>query len=301
MVDVRLFKGRSWALALMLGTGCSSDGAAGAGTDADSGSSGAPAASSSGSDSVDPSVSSTSAAGTSSSTGAESADATSGSSSTGLVFPDPCDTFAQDCPTGHKCNPFANDRGNSWNDTMCVPVDAQPDGYGEPCTVLDSGVSGFDSCDVGAMCLVSGADTLQGECVELCGGSPDEPTCEQDNAFCRISAAGVLNPCLISCDPLGDECDPEETCVSSNRGPFSCAPAGDGQYAEACMFLNDCAPGLGCFTPPPSVCDPDADGCCLPYCDLQAADCPDTLACVPFFGEGAPAGYEDLGVCHEPE
>jgi len=207
----------------------------------------------------------------------------------------------QDCPTGYKCNPFANDGGNSWNDTMCVPVDAAPDGYGEPCTVLDSGVSGFDSCDVGAMCLVSGPDTLQGECIELCGGSPSEPVCVQADAFCDISADGALNPCLVSCDPLGDDCDADQTCVSSSGGPFSCTPQGAGQYGESCRFLNACEAGLGCFMPAPSVCEGGGSGCCLPYCDVTAPDCPDGLACVPFFSEDPPEGLESLGVCFEPK
>lgn len=232
--------------------------------------------------------------------GSSSSDSSAGSSSTGVVLPDPCDTFTQDCPPGFKCNPFANDGGSSWNDRMCVPVDDEPDGYGEPCTVVDSGVSGFDSCDVGSMCLVLGADTLEGECVELCGGSESEPTCVQEEAFCQLTAEGAFNPCFISCDPLGDDCDVDQTCVSSLGDEFLCAAEGQGQYTDPCRFINDCEEGLGCFDAVESVCDVREASCCLPYCDLQTPDCPDGLGCVPFFNEAAPRGYENLGVCFEP-
>lgn len=294
-----LFVDCSWGLVLLLSAGCSSNVGTPGGTDGQSSSSGS-AISTSSTATVDPPASTSSAPGTSSEGGVASTDSSSGSSSTGLVFPDPCDSFAQDCPEGYKCNPFANDEGSAWNDVMCVPVDADPDGYGERCTAVDSGVSGFDSCDVGAMCLVDNLDTLEGECVELCGGSPSEPTCVQENAFCRITGDGVFNACLISCDPLADDCDRGETCVSSNGGQFSCVTEGDGLYAEACEFLNDCVDGLGCFMSAESVCESSDTGCCLPYCDLQAPDCPDGLACTAFFNEGAPRGYEDLGVCFDP-
>jgi hypothetical protein len=32
-----------------------------------------------------------------------------------------CDQWAQDCPPGEKCMPWANDGGSSWNATRCFP------------------------------------------------------------------------------------------------------------------------------------------------------------------------------------
>jgi len=226
------------------------------------------------------------------------------SSSTGGV-PDPCSIWAQDCPEGFKCAPYSNNGGGAWNDTMCVPVAEDPAGYGEPCTVQESGVSGLDDCDVGALCFGVDPQTLMGECVELCGGTPEEPTCVQDDATCIISSDGTVAPCLLSCDPLGGECDPDEVCVPSNSGSFVCtadASEDGGAVGDPCEFINACDEGLGCYTPIAIVCtDETASGCCLPYCSLAAPDCPDALTCVPYWESGdAPEGYENLGLCHEP-
>ncbi len=227
-----------------------------------------------------------------------------GSTSTGVVIPEDCSTFAQDCPPGYKCAPFANGGGSSWNDTMCVPVDDDPAGIGEPCVAEESGVSGFDDCDVGAFCFNVDADTLQGECIELCGGTPEEPVCEPDST-CIISSDGVLTPCLPNCDPLGDDCDENELCIPGGDS-FLCAPDAAGKIpggvGDPCEFPNVCDPGLGCFQPVDVVCsDPDSVGCCLPYCSLAAPDCPDMLTCLPFFEGEAPEGFEDVGICYVPE
>ncbi|MEX1364969.1 MAG: hypothetical protein AB1Z98_17710, partial [Nannocystaceae bacterium] len=34
--------------------------------------------------------------------------------------PPQCSLFAQDCPDGEKCMPWANDGGDAWNATICV-------------------------------------------------------------------------------------------------------------------------------------------------------------------------------------
>ena len=68
-------------------------------------------------------------------------DDSTGGSSCGFVCDssdtagDTCDLWEQDCPEGEKCNPWANDGGASWNALRCVPIDPNPDGVGEPCTV----------------------------------------------------------------------------------------------------------------------------------------------------------------------
>lgn len=229
--------------------------------------------------------------------------ATTSSDSTGVVFPEFCSVFEQDCPEGYKCSPYARDGGTTWNDTICVPVVDDPAGYGEPCMAEESALSGYDNCGLGALCLVEDADTLEGECIELCGGSPEEPMCEQPEARCVISAEGGVAPCVLPCDPLGDTCDSDEVCVSANDF-FRCMPDASGAgggVGEDCDFTNGCDPGLGCFLVVEEVCDGGASGCCLPYCSLAAPDCPDMLTCLPFFEpENVPEGYEDVGVCHVP-
>ncbi len=254
---------------------------------------------------TDPSAPTTSAqptTATASSTGGS--DVSGGDGSTTFELPEDCDLFAQDCPPGYKCAPYS-DNGATWNATMCVPVVDDPAGYGEPCTAQESGVSGLDDCDVGALCFELDPETLMGECVELCGGSPDAPTCEQEDAVCIISSDGTFAPCLPTCDPLGDDCDAGELCVPSSDS-FVCTTDANpdaGAVGEACEFINVCDAGLGCFMPTPIACsDTDAAGCCLPYCSLLAPDCPGGLTCQPYYNEGeAPGGYEDLGVCQEPQ
>ncbi len=178
-----------------------------------------------------------------------------------------CDLFAQDCPRGEKCTAWANDGGNTWNDTMCVPVDRDPDAVGEPCTVEESGVSGIDSCELGAMCWNVNPKTLEGECIAYCGGSVEEPTCAGACDTCSITSDGVLTICLPGCDPLNPDCGDGEICVGVNEG-YSCVPTVDEPAAvgEPCDALNGCAPGLQCVSSD-AVTGCDGNGCCTAFCD----------------------------------
>ena len=85
-----------------------------------------------------------------------------------LDLPTSCSTFAQDCPPGFKCMPWASDGGNSWNATRCVPIAPDPNAPGEPCTVEGSGVSGLDDCDGISMCWEVDPDAVEGHCVSIC-------------------------------------------------------------------------------------------------------------------------------------
>jgi hypothetical protein len=137
-----------------------------------------------------------------------------------------CDPWAQDCPPGHKCAPFAEDGGPEWDDLKCVPLFedlAQP---GQPCTVEGYPTSGNDDCDLGSICFFVDPDTLAGTCVPQCDGSIEAPECGPDRA-CRISHDGVLALCLPMCDPQLDDC-PEGQVCTANDDPdqtFVCAPA----------------------------------------------------------------------------
>lgn len=214
--------------------------------------------------------------------------------------PSECSTWDQDCPKGEKCNPWANDGGSSWNSLRCVPVDPDPDGVDDPCTVEGSPTSGLDSCEFGAMCWDVDPDTLVGTCVPLCIGDPSTPLCADPGRWCIATAESVLNLCLSECDPLDPMACPEgQGCYPSN-GAFICAPdaSGDaGGVFEPCRFINTCDPGFECAPSDVSIACEGPRGCCVPYCSLQAPNCPAPTTCVPYFEGMAPPAHEDLGVC----
>ncbi len=217
----------------------------------------------------------------------------------------PCDPWNQDeCPEGDKCTAWADDGGNSWNDTKCVEVAPNPHKPGEPCKVEGSGVSGLDDCERGAMCWDPDPDTLIGTCVGLCDGSPRTPTCAEPNTFCVVSGEGVLNLCLPTCDPLAVDCPEGQVCINAGEVHFSCTVGTPGAVGEVCEFADACDPGLACITGSlVPGCAPAASGCCSPYCSLAAPTCPDlNQTCTPWFEPGqAPEGYEDVGVCSLPQ
>ncbi|MEX1367530.1 MAG: ribulose phosphate epimerase [Nannocystaceae bacterium] len=222
-----------------------------------------------------------------------------------------CDVFAQDCPEGEKCMPWAADGGQSWNATTCRPVVRSPGQAGDPCTVEGSAVSGVDDCDVGTMCYSVSAKTNMGTCFELCGGSPDAPTC--DEGLCAVYNDGNLPLCLTDCDPLLQDCGPEQLCLASpSANGFVCIldslPFSDGSYGQPCEFVNTCDPGLFCAVQSIVAGCSNASGCCAEFCDLSAPD-PDAQCtgqgageqCQPWYGmEPPPPGYEDVGFCGIP-
>lgn len=218
-----------------------------------------------------------------------------------------CDPFTQDCPDGEKCNPYADDGGSSWNDDKCVPIVPDPDLPGEPCTVEESGASGIDTCALGSMCWDVDNDTLIGTCIPLCTGSTEMGICPE-TLLCAVFNEGTLPLCLPRCDPLLQDCSPDDVCIDDPNGQgFFCvldASGDDGQLFDPCEFVNACDPGLACHPPTSaSECDPEATGCCLPFCDLTLpANCPGAnQTCLPYFGmDPAPPGYENVGICSLP-
>jgi hypothetical protein len=217
-----------------------------------------------------------------------------------------CDVFAQDCPEGQKCSPYANDGGGSWNDVMCVPVMEDPAQVGEECFVVGNGVSGIDNCEAGAMCWDVDFRTSTGTCVAFCTGTPEAPMCAPKFA-CTIWGSGVLILCLPQCDPLEQDCAVNDVCLPSGD-VFLCAldaSGEEGQVHDSCMFANSCDPGLMCVVPSSAEeCDPRATGCCEPFCDVTLANtCPGVgQVCNPLFEPGEePAGFETVGFCAVPE
>lgn len=236
-------------------------------------------------------------------------DADDGTGSPFLVSPDgggssiECDLWSQDCPPGEKCMPWANDGGNTWNATRCTPIDDDPRSVGEPCTVVESGVSGIDDCVRGAMCWDVDPETNMGHCIGMCQGSEANPFCEDPCDQCMIGGEGVIAPCLPPCDPIGQDCDAGEACYPI-ADAFVCGPDVSGELGvvgDPCEFINVCDAGNFCANAE-SVpgCD-GATGCCAPFCDAAAADPCDTLlpgtSCVPWFEQGqGPKGCVGQGI-----
>lgn len=222
-----------------------------------------------------------------------------------------CDIWAQDCPEGEKCMPWANDGGGSWNATRCSPLDPSPRRVGEPCTVEGSGVSGIDDCELGSMCWGVDAETNQGVCVAFCDGNLSSPICKDPTTECLVANDGVLILCLPSCDPLLGGCGEAEGCYPNESGGFFCVPdaSGDnGEHGDPCDYLNDCDPGLLCVAPE-RVFDCFGVGCCTEACDLEAED-PNAACsgfangevCTAYFAPGQPPpDLDHLGVCIVPE
>lgn len=205
-----------------------------------------------------------------------------------------CDPFAQDCPEGEKCVPYAS-TGTTWNANKCVPVSG--DGQvGESCS---SGgiVEATDSCGADSVCWdvqeVEGG--LLGVCTAYCSGTADVPSCP-DGTNCSVSNQGSVTLCLTQCDPIAQDCPEGLACVWANDS-FSCVLASPGNEAGAPCSQSECGVGLLCVEGQfvPGCLD---SACCAPYCSLAAPSCPwPEAACVPFFESDPVPGFEDVGVC----
>lgn len=199
-----------------------------------------------------------------------------------------CDLWAQDCPDGSRCVPWANDGGDTWNATRCVELDPDPVAVGDTCLAETSGVSGVDDCGIGAMCWGVDPVTLEGTCVAMCSGSEANPQCGEGET-CFIAMEGVLVLCLPSCDPLAPDCAPDEACMREADDDFDddvfvCLPTPPFAtlgYGEACTELLTCGSGLACVS---SEHVPDCvERCCTTLGDLaQSPTCPDpSQTCIP--------------------
>lgn len=215
-----------------------------------------------------------------------------------------CDLWVQDCPEGEKCTVWANDGGNAWNATRCVPVVDEPGGPGDPCTVEGNAVSGLDTCAVGALCWDVDPETNEGVCREYCQGDESNPFCEDPETQCGGPRNFPL--CLPSCCPIEQDCSLGQGCYPISD-TFGCAPDASGEtggYADPCEFINVCDPGLACLGPEATPGCEGYSGCCAPFCVIGSMACaelhPD-LECVAWYDEGlAPPGLEHTGVCILP-
>ncbi len=216
-----------------------------------------------------------------------------------------CDIWAEDCPEGQKCMPWAADGGTSWNATKCSPVQNDPGQVGDVCTVEGSGVSGIDSCDKHLLCWYTDEMNV-GTCINMCEGSEDSFSCPDMKQKCDISNDGVLILCLETCDPLVQSCPEGQICFFDGLQDFICdfdASGEEGQFGDECAFINVCDYGLFCAAPE-TVPGCEAEGCCSNYCDLSEPNntcIGEGQECVPWYAEGeAPDGQQDIGACSLP-
>lgn len=238
---------------------------------------------------------------------------TSGAPTTGAVFLQmtdmvdgfQCDIWMEDCPEGQKCMPWDNTNGGSWNATKCSPIDANPGQEGDPCTVEGSATSGIDSCDKHLLCWYVD-DMNAGTCINMCTGSEEAPACPGGQK-CDVSNEGSLILCLATCDPLVQSCPDGQICFFDGVDQFICdfdASGEEGQYGDACGFINVCDYGLFCAAPETVPDCVSGDGCCSTYCNLMEPNtCPGApmQECVPWYTEGsAPPGQENIGACAIP-
>jgi hypothetical protein len=219
-----------------------------------------------------------------------------------------CDLFAQDCPDGEKCMPWAND-GGTWNATRCSPIDDNPGQPGDECSVEGNGASGIDSCDLAAMCWDVDPKTNMGLCVAMCTGDSSNPICDDPSTTCSIANDGAIVLCLPICDPILQDC-PEGSACYPVAEDFVCGPDASGEmgaYGDPCAFINVCDPGLMCLDASATP-NCESAACCSEVCDLsdpagdaQCSGAAEGQTCTPWYEEGAaPPGYEDVGACALP-
>ncbi len=129
--------------------------------------------------------------------------------------------------------------------------------------------------------------------------------CPLPDHFCGVMRDSVY--CIENCDPLVQDCPEGETCAFVDyqmAGCFLDYSEEEGQAFDPCFDTRFCDPGLACIGPLSATeCDPNEQGCCLPFCDLdKPAVCPGVgQEGVAYFKPGdVPAGYENLGVCSVP-
>src|SRR5690606_9890820 len=155
---------------------------------------------------------------------------------------------------GSKCTAWADDGGN-WNAHKCVPVARDPAGPGEPCTVMESAVSGLDDCEEGSICWNVDHDTSQGTCYAFCRHYPE--ACDADPVGCcpagyYVHPHAILPLCWKQCDPFVQDCEGSGEACYPGGNTFQCTPdvSGDaGAIGDPCEYINTCDPGTYCGDP----------------------------------------------------
>ena len=137
--------------------------------------------------------------------------------------------------------------------------------------------------------------------MERCGGSENNPICDDATMACAITHDGAINLCLPRCDPLDSTCADGSVCVNNGSNDFFCFPdhSGDsGAHGDACAYFNECDPGFFCAAGEhvPDCADPS---CCSSHCDVGDPTCAEGQECLEWYAD-APPGYENVGGCGVP-
>jgi hypothetical protein len=202
---------------------------------------------------------------------------------------------------GWKCMPRSNVPDTLWDTVGCFPVARNPVAVGGSCQVEGGFTSGRDDCVGGAMCMFVDGDGV-GECVAMCEGSAQAPTCAVGTA-CFFGFDGAVTVCLPPCDPLLDECT-QGLCMA-NGDNFLCFPEVGplGQVGEACLPGGQCPPQSVCVSDANFLCE-SSTCTCQPLCDLTAprpaSTCDVSQTCTPWFPRGVgPTELAHVGVCDD--
>ena len=176
-----------------------------------------------------------------------------------------CDLLnADNCEEGYGCQ-------------FLLPASGDGAAYAQ-CSQAGNGTDG-DACDANTPCG-PGFHCHDGICHKYCceyGASSECPT-DQACVIELYDGKGVISDVSVcdacdECNPLTlDGCDVGQGCYpitpegeSENSGCRLCLTSIDEKgTGEACEAVNECAPGLGCY----SVEGGDAQ--CVPFCDLEA-------------------------------
>lgn len=219
-----------------------------------------------------------------------------------------CSLWAQDCDPGHKCTVVLDAHGDVL-ETRCVALLDDASSAGEPCTSVGAGA---DTCDVGTVCYHLDAGN-QGTCISLCIGSPDDPTCPDDDVGedwgteCLATESACPVPlCLARCHPFEvDPCGKGQLCVPKSRSFVCETDTSDAMLVEgdSCSKHAECGEGMACVGSSYAPCS-EGDACCTRYCDIADDEpCADAqlpgLDCMawPGFGPDALDGYATVGIC----
>ena len=151
-----------------------------------------------------------------------------------------CSLWAQDCMSGEKCMPWANDGGDEHNATRCSPLAVDPAGPYDPCTVEGSAVSGVDDCDQSSMCW--DVQDLEGFCIPMCQGSENNPQCP-DQTWCWIGPDGLPIVCL-----------PDDICAEDGVCHCMCPDDSDPDCGDGrCQELQNSTQPPELRAPPPEL------------------------------------------------
>lgn len=186
-------------------------------------------------------------------------------------------------------------------EARCVPVVPDPAPAGATCT--RPGPGEVDACELGTVCWDTVYGTDQGTCMPFCAGTFYEPFCSDPAYFCAVNGGGTFALCIPRCDPLDPAaCEDGRGCYSSVFFGFACTADQSGKGGgpfETCNTDSQCDPGSTCVVADElgGLCNAEDPGCCTPWCDVNAPNCPPETVCAPYNPGGALPGNEHLGVC----